>query len=83
MRFRTSATVDHAKVASIPPILWKAFASLILEAAYEATMAAALLNARRGLATLFLSLNLGNAFGKSRRLDLFGRAAVFRGYAQL
>jgi hypothetical protein len=32
----------------VPPSHWEAFASLILEAAYEATMWAAVLNAQRG-----------------------------------
>src|SRR5450631_3396541 len=32
----------------VPPSYWEVFASLVLQAAYEATMLAAVLNARRG-----------------------------------
>jgi hypothetical protein len=49
---------------SVPPVLWKAFASLVLEAAYEATMAAAVLNAKRGASNVVLLTQLGGgAFG--------------------
>jgi hypothetical protein len=49
---------------SVPPVLWKAFASLVLEAAYEATMAAAVLNAKRGASNIVLLTQLGGgAFG--------------------
>ena len=49
---------------SVPPVLWKAFASLVLEAAYEATMAAAMLNAKRGASNVVLLTQLGGgAFG--------------------
>jgi hypothetical protein len=49
---------------NVPPILWEAFASLILEAAYEATMAAAMLNAKRGASNVVLLTQLGGgAFG--------------------
>jgi len=50
----------------VPSALWEAFASLILEAAYEATMAAAILNAKRGISNVVLLTQLGGgAFGNS------------------
>ena len=49
---------------SVPAPHWKAFGSLVLEAAYEATMAAAVLNARRGVSNVVLFTELGaGAFG--------------------
>ena len=48
----------------IPSIHWEAFASLVLEAAYEATMWAAVMNAQRGASNVvFLTLLGGGAFG--------------------
>jgi hypothetical protein len=48
----------------IPPALWRPFASLVLEAAYEATMWATVLNAQRGASdVVFLTLLGGGAFG--------------------
>jgi hypothetical protein len=48
----------------VPPSHWEAFASLVLEAAYEATMSAALLNAKRGASNVVLLTQLGGgAFG--------------------
>lgn len=48
----------------VPPAHWQPFASLVLEAAYEATMWAAVLNARRGASNVvFLTLLGGGAFG--------------------
>jgi hypothetical protein len=48
----------------VPPAHWEAFASLVLEAAYEATMSAALLNAKRGASNVVLLTQLGGgAFG--------------------
>ena len=48
----------------VPPSHWEAFASLVLEAAYEATMLAAVLNARRGASNVVLLTQLGGgAFG--------------------
>jgi hypothetical protein len=50
----------------IPPSHWKAFASLILEAAYEATMLAAVLNKQRGGSNIvLLTLLGGGAFGNA------------------
>ncbi len=48
----------------VPPEHWKPFASLVLEAAYEATMWAAVLNAQRGASRIvLLTLLGGGAFG--------------------
>ena len=50
------------------PALWEPFARLILEAAYEATLLAALLNYKRtGNPTLYLTLLGGGAFGNDTR----------------
>lgn len=49
---------------NIPAPHWKAFGSLVLEAAYEATMAAAVLNSQRGASNVVLLTELGaGAFG--------------------
>ena len=48
----------------IPPPHWEPFALLILQAAYEATMSAAVLNAQRGASNVVLLTQLGgSAFG--------------------
>ena len=48
----------------VPPSHWKPFASLVLQAAYEATMSAAVLNAQRGASNVVLLTQLGGgAFG--------------------
>ena len=48
----------------VPPAYWQPFASLVLEAAYEATMWATVLNAQRGASNVvFLTLLGGGAFG--------------------
>jgi len=48
----------------IPPSRWKAFASLVLQAAYEATMWASVQNAQRGASNVVLLTSLGGgAFG--------------------
>ncbi len=50
----------------VPPAHWKAFASLILEAAYEATMLAGVLNKQRGGSNVvLLTLLGGGAFGNA------------------
>lgn len=50
--------------ANHPPELWEAFARLVLEGAYEATLCAAILNWRNGGSNrLFLTLLGGGAFG--------------------
>jgi hypothetical protein len=43
----------------VPSAQWKPFASLVLEAAYEATMLAAVLNKRRGASNAVLLYPLG------------------------
>jgi hypothetical protein len=49
---------------SVPRAHWEAFGSLVLQAAYEATMLAAILNARRGVSNVVLLTELGGgAFG--------------------
>jgi hypothetical protein len=49
---------------SVPSRHWRPFASLVLEAAYEATMWAAVLNAQRGASNIvLLTLLGGGAFG--------------------
>jgi hypothetical protein len=49
---------------TVPAIHWKPFASLVLEAAYEATMWAGALNAQRGTSNVVLLTSLGGgAFG--------------------
>lgn len=48
----------------VPPTHWHAFATLVLEAAYEATVWAGVLNARRGASNVVLLTRLGGgAFG--------------------
>jgi hypothetical protein len=48
----------------VPAVKWEAFASLVLEAAYEATVCAAVLNAERGGSNIVLLTSLGGgAFG--------------------
>jgi hypothetical protein len=73
----TDATAPHRPVVSqafcsalpvaysrVPPADWRALASLVLDAAYEATMLAALMNARRGVSNVvLLTLLGGGAFG--------------------
>ena len=53
---------------SVPASCWEPFASLVLEAAYEATMWAGVLNARRGASNVVLLTSLGGgAFGNDER----------------
>ena len=69
-----------------PPEEWEEFARLMLEASYEATLCAALVNARRtGNNRVFLTLIGGGAFGNEtawildslqRALDLYQQAAL-------
>ena len=52
------------KYSTVPASEWKTFASLILRAAYEATILAGVLNAQRGASNVVLLTRLGgNAFG--------------------
>ena len=61
----------------VPARHWRAFASLILEAAYEATMWSAVLNARRGASKIvLLTLLGGGAFGNE---DEWILSAMHRG----
>jgi hypothetical protein len=55
-----------AAYSRVPPAHWKPFASLVLEAAYEATMLAAVLNKQRGASNIvLLTLLGGGAFGNA------------------
>ena len=50
----------------VAPSHWKAFASLVLEGAYEATLCAAVHNAQRGRSNVVLLISLGGgAFGNN------------------
>jgi hypothetical protein len=86
-------TVSQAYCSAMPvaytrhsPELWAPIASLVLEAAYEATICAALLNrARTGNNQLFLTLLGGGAFGNQpewimtairRSLDLYADSGL-------
>jgi len=65
--------------SGLPSQLWERFARLILEAAYEATLAAALLNASKiGNPSVYLTLLGGSAFGNDQNwiLDAIRRAAM-------
>lgn len=65
-RFVSQAFCSALPVAygAIPAARWKSFASFVLEAAYEATMWAGVLNAHRGGSNVvFLTLLGGGAFG--------------------
>jgi len=60
----------------LPAPLWRTFAQFVLEAAYEATMCAAVLNARRGASNVVLLTRLGGgAFGND---DAWIDAAMHR-----
>jgi hypothetical protein len=59
--FCSALPVAYSKIA---PIFWRALATLILEAAYEATLWAAALNAQMGGSNVVLLTRLGGgAFG--------------------
>jgi hypothetical protein len=62
----------------VPPSHWEAFASLVLQAAYEATMSTAVLNAQRGASNVVLLTRLGGgAFGNDDRwIDVAMRRAL-------
>ena len=63
----------------VPPSHWEPFASLVLQAAYEATMWAAVLNAQRGASNVVLLTQLGGgAFGNDDKLDSRRHAASSR-----
>jgi hypothetical protein len=79
--------------SNVPRERWKGFASLVLEAAYEATMCAAVLNARRGASNIVLLTLLGGgvfgndeswiigairrAFEKAKSFDLDARIVSY------
>jgi O-acetyl-ADP-ribose deacetylase (regulator of RNase III) len=64
----------------VPVPLWQPFAKLVLEAAYEATLCAAVLNARRGRSNVVLLTRLGGGvFGND---DDWIAAAMCRALAQ-
>lgn len=84
-------TVSQAFCSALPvayseigPMHWESFARLILEAAYEATMLAAVLNAARGRSNVVLLTSLGGgAFGNADNWidDSMRRALqLLRGY---
>jgi hypothetical protein len=59
--------------------MWRPFAELVLDAAYEATVLAAVLNARRGASNIVLLARLGGgAFGND---DAWIDAAMRRALA--
>lgn len=69
-----------------PPHLWAAFAQLILEAAYEATMCAAILNAvTNGSNRLYLTLLGGGVFGNDMAwiIEAIQRALTLSRHADL
>jgi hypothetical protein len=56
------------KYSAVPRPQWEPFASLVLQAAYEATMWGAVLNAQRGVSNVVLLTSLGGgAFGNDDR----------------
>ena len=92
LQWDTQVTLDGCKhlvtqaYCSAPPVdysdlsprLWERFARLILEAAYEATLAAAVLNASKtGNKSVYLTLVGGGVFGNDQEwiLDAIRRAA--------
>ena len=64
--------------SNVPPIEWKIFASLVLQAAYEATLWAGVVNAQRGASNVVLLTRLGGgAFGNDDEwIDLAMRRAL-------
>ncbi|QIG97173.1 hypothetical protein [Bradyrhizobium sp. 6(2017)] len=59
--FCSALPINYSRV---PSAHWKPFASLVLEAAYEATLLAAVLNKQRGMSNVVLLTHLGGgAFG--------------------
>jgi hypothetical protein len=69
------------RYSQVPARYWSAFASLVLEAAYEATMWSAVLNAMRGTSNIVLLTFLGGgAFGND---DEWILSAMRRGFEQV
>jgi hypothetical protein len=81
--FCSALPVAYGRVS---PSYWEAFASLVLQAAYEATMSSAVLNAQRGASNVVLLTQLGGgAFGNHddwihaamrRALEMMSRFAL-------
>ncbi len=66
----------------LPPQLWTEFATLVLEAAYEATLCAAILNLQNtGNQRVFLTLLGGGAFGNNEEWILKAMERALRIYA--
>lgn len=80
IQWQTAVTLENAKhtvsqaycsalpvaYSALPADLWRPFATLVLEAAYEATLAAAVLNAlQSGNRTVYLTQLGGGAFGNN------------------
>ena len=64
-----------------PPSTWEPIARLVLEAAYEATLLAGILNARRGMSNRVLLTRLGGgAFGND---PIWIDAAIERALAKV
>jgi hypothetical protein len=82
----TDAAGEHRPLCSalpvaytrVPPSHWETFASLVLQAAYEATLLAAVLNAQRSASNVVLLTRLGGgAFGNDDRwIDAAMRRAL-------
>lgn len=67
--------------SDVPSAHWRLFASLVLDAAYEATLLAAVLNAQRGVSNVALLTSLGGgAFGNDRN---WIHAAMRRGISRV
>jgi hypothetical protein len=65
--------------SDVPPIHWRAFATLVLEAAYEATMWAALESRQRGGSNIVLLTSLGGgAFGNGEEWIVGAMRRAFR-----
>jgi len=75
--FCSALPVAYSEVA---PIHWRGFASLVLEAAYEATLWAAVANARRaGSNTVLLTSLGGGAFGNKDKWIANAMSRALRG----
>jgi hypothetical protein len=62
--FCSALPVAYSEIA---PVHWRGFASLVLEAAYEATLWAAVCNARKGSNIVLLTSLGGGAFGNDEK----------------
>ena len=74
--FCSALPVTYARLHNGP---WSAFARLVLDAAYEATLCAAVLNAQRGASNIvFLTLIGGGAFGNDLQWIYAAMQRAFR-----